>query len=257
MLTVCTGWSPAGWVEYGKKFVDTFAKWWPDSVELVAYVEEPVPLRRGKCRSVLEIPGCREFLERHRENRAAQGLDKRPDWKPSAIASGYNWRWDAVKFCRQAFIPHAAAQECKTELLCWLDADVVTFSRVPPGFIEGLLPKGRDVAYLGRAVAHSEIGFQLYRLPHAMPLLKRFSDYYATDEVFKLPQWHSAYVWDAARREACLREHNLTPNGNGHVWWQSPLCKHTDHLKGKRKQMGMSQERKFVKLQKRVDKSGS
>lgn len=243
MLTVCTGWSPSGWKEYGRTFAETFAEFWPASVELVAYTEEPVVLPRGECRSVLEIPGCREFLERHRKSSRANGREPTDRWKRSARASGYNWRFDAWKFSRQGFIPLAAALECKTELLCWLDADVVTFKKVPDGFVESLLPAGANVAHLGRTGSHSEIGFQLYRLPAAMNMLRHFRDYYASDSVFGLSEWHSAFVWEQARRESGITSHDLTPGGSGHVWFQSPLCRYMDHLKGSRKQIGRSSQR--------------
>lgn len=242
MLTVVTGWSPQGYEEYGRAFAESFAKHWPANVDLIVYGEEPVPLPRGEFRRLDQIPGCVDFLDRHRHNAKANGREPKPDWKPAWRELGYNFRWDAWKFCRQGFIPHHAAQTVDG-MLCWLDGDVVTFKDVPENFIESLLPDGKDVAYLGRAGAHSEIGFQLYRLPQAMPMLERFRDYYDTDAVFLLKEWHSAYVFDTARQETKSAAHDLTPGGTGHVWCSSPLFRFLDHLKGRRKDVGASRER--------------
>lgn len=256
-ITVCTGWSPAGWLEYGRRFAETFARFWPREVELVVYGEEPVELPRGEFRPLDSIEGCIEFLRRH-DNPIARGLTPSPDaagrWKASALAAGYNFRYDAWKFCRQGFIPYDAACQLSVlddpQLLLWLDGDVVTHAPIPMAFLGSLLPAGRELAYLGRGEKHSEIGFQLYRVDardradRVGQMLSIFRDLYATDEVFRLREWHSAYVFDEARRRSGVIGHDLTPGGSGHVWHQSPLRLYTDHLKGKRKQKGRSDERR-------------
>lgn len=266
MLTVCTGWSPAGWIEYGQRFATTFDRYWPKDVRLIVYGEQAVPLPRGEFRLLSGIPGCMEFLKRN-DNAIARGRwptsgyqhPHHARWKPKHRAADYNFRFDAWKFCRQGFIPFDAMQWLEVSppqrsLLCWLDGDVVTHAPVARGFIEGLLPAGKDVAYLGRGQKHSEIGFQLYDVSRigevgsadlpVVRMLKAFREIYATDEVFKLKEWHSAYVFDEARRRTGVAGHDLTPGGEGHVWHQSPLRAVTDHLKGKRKAKGRSDERR-------------
>lgn len=244
MLTVVTGWSPSGWKEYAYRFAHTFAMYWPADVRCIAYVEErTIVPDRIEQRLLSDIPGCMEFIERYRNDPRANGRQPTERWKDKERAKGYSYKWDAWKFSRQGFIPWHAAQTVKEGLMCWLDADVVTFKTVPTGFVESLLPADRDLAYLGRGAKHSEIGFQLYRLPNAYPMLRTFSDYYSMGCVFGLPEWHSAYVFDAARSGAEINAHNLTPDGTGHVWFQSPLGKFLDHAKGDRKKIGYSRER--------------
>jgi len=247
-LTVVTGWSPSGYIEYGKKFFEAFDKHWPEDVPLLAYVEEVVPeltSKRRPVRQILisEIPGCKDFLDRHSTSNRAHGRLPLETWKEKERIAGYSYRFDAYKFCKQAFIPLHAASLTTTGLMCWLDADVVTFSGVPARGIEELLPPGKDLAYLGRGEKHSEIGFQLYRLPGALGMLGKFASLYDTDEVFQLPEWHSAFVFDHARKTTGVAAHDLTPRGVGHVWFQSPLGNWMDHLKGKRKTLGISMER--------------
>lgn len=253
MLTVVTGWSPAGFEEYGRRFLHGFNRFWPASTQLVVYGEQPVPLGRGEFRRLDVIPGCAEFLRKY-DTPAARGQVPHPGyehrWKPKHRVDRYNFRFDAWKFCRQGFIPHHAAglledrEDGDRHLLCWLDGDVVTHSAIPRGFIEGLLPPGYAVAYLGRGEKHSEIGFQLYDVTLAAPMLEEFSRIYASGEVFRLKEWHSAWVFDEARRRTRVPAHDLTPGGHGHVWHQSPLRAMTDHLKGKRKAKGRSDERR-------------
>lgn len=244
MLTVVTGWSPSGWKEYAHRFVETFCRHWPVDVRCIAYVEERQKLPdRIEQRLLSDIPGCMEFLDRYRDDPLANGRQPTERWKDKERRAGYSYKWDAWKFSRQGFVPWHASKQINEGLLCWLDADVVTFKNIPAGFIESLLPDGCDLAYLGRGAKHSEIGFQLYRVPEASFMLNAFSAYYDQGHVFDLPEWHSAYVFDVARKSSGIHAHNLTPNGSGHVWFQSPLGKYMDHAKGSRKITGVSPER--------------
>lgn len=245
-LTVCTGWSAAGYRLYGRRFVEGFNRFWPATVDLVAYVEEPCDMGRHSYRLLSEIPGCMEFLDRHRGKPMPNGRLQTASWKENARSLGYNWRFDAWKFSRQGFIPWHAAQRAMTPLLCWLDGDVVTTAAVADQTIEKMLPADKAIAYLGREPKHPDIAFQLYRIigrggAFAQAVLHRFSQLYASDAVFELPEWHSAYVWKHVvdRTDpgpgATPPVYNLTPGGHGHVWQQSPLRAFSDHLKGNRK----------------------
>lgn len=276
-LTVVTGWSPEGWELYGRRFLESFDRFWPLDVALIVYGEAAVSplmlealfdrktMKARTTRQITFIPldhieGCTEFLERHRDNLYARGKDRLPQhhWKERAVLAGYNWRFDAWKFCRQGFIPEHAARRCGTDFLCWLDGDVVTTAPLASSrTITDLMPPGKWIAYLGREPKHPDIAFQLYDLrlqgnpethtgaDHAVDrMLCYFAEIYRTDEVFQLPEWHSAYVWKVAIERAGARPvlHNLTPTGSGHVWHQSPLRLWGDHLKGDRKKRGRSLE---------------
>lgn len=244
-VTVCTGFSPAGYEEYGKAFLDSFDRFWPKSVNLVAYTEEPVDMPRGECRSLWSIPGIASFISRHKDNAVynGRGVNLQAAASEKERRAGYSYRFDAVKFCRMAVIPaHAAQTITAGDILVWLDGDVVTYKDVPEGFIEDLLGDA-EVAYLGRDRKHSETGFIAFRIPHAIPLLDQYSDIFLSDRIFVLPEWHSAYVFDYARQQTDIDAKNLTPGGKGHVWFQSPLGDRLDHLKGRRKAVGRSRER--------------
>jgi hypothetical protein len=253
-VTVCTGWSPRGWLEYGKTFKRTFREFWPESVEGEAYVEElAAGTVRGDTsfveRSLWDCSGMSEFLQRHEHEPVANGREFRVghNWKHGDLAKGYSFRYDAVKFSRQCFIPETAAARLPDgDILVWLDGDVVTHSPVPSGFIEGLVGDS-DGVYLGRGRKHSEIGFWAMRLGgHTRAMLGALASWYRTSSVFELKEWHSAFVWDHTRRAAeanGARFADLTPNGHDHVWHQSPLAAYTDHLKGGRKALGRSPER--------------
>lgn len=237
MLTIVTGWSPNGWREYAHRFASTMPKFFPVQTHFVAYVEE-ISDEVPDCieqRYVTDIPGCKWFLDKYREDKQANGRAVQPNWKQSAKDRGYNFRYDAWKFSRQGFIPLAASLQCETDYMAWFDADVVAHAYVPDGFIESLLPKDKDVAFLGRAPKYSEIGFQLYDVRTAGPAMFHFSSLYSSENIFSLKEWHSAYAFDWAVKNSGVRAHDLTPGGTGNVWMMSPLARYTDHLKGKRK----------------------
>jgi hypothetical protein len=269
-LIICTGWSPQGWEEYGRRFLESFAEYWPVDVQLEICGEREAISRTSGAASALAyadrlphkvnltalngIRGCMEFIERHQGNPRACGRERIDghNWKERAVVAGYNWRYDAVKFSRQGFIPHYVAARLENrdaDFLCWLDGDVVSHARVPSAStITNLLPAGKAIAYLGREPKHPDIAFQLYNLrhPRSIEFLREFRAMYETDCVFSLKEWHSAFAWHHILRRPQFLEvaHNLTPQGSGHVWHQSPLRFWGDHLKGERKKHARSPERR-------------
>jgi len=250
MATIVTGFSPKGYIEYGANFLTTFEQHWHYTHRLLCFTEESVPVPRGGARSLWTCKGMREFIERHSGSPVANGREPIPGkWGQKHIDRGYYYKFDTVKFSRQCFIPEGAAEELADgEIMVWMDADVVTFRKVPAEFVESLLGK-HDLCYLGRRGMHTELGFWAVRLGHKTRMfLEHFANMFRGDEVFKLPEWHSAYVFDHVRglheRAGEIRSLNLTPAGQGHVWFQSPLGRYTDHLKGdRRKAAGRSLER--------------
>jgi hypothetical protein len=244
-ITVCTGFSPKGYEEYGKRFLETFEKYWPKEIGLNVYVEEPIPSDRARVVSLFECGGVGEFIERYKNDPNATGRKRNALWKERHKDAPYNFRFDAVKFCRQCFIPrHTARYLPDGDILVWLDADVVTFSTIPNRLIEDLLGDA-DISYLGRKNAHSEIGYWSVRLnSRTRSFLDAFAGIWENDDVFCLSEWHSAFVFDYVRKMTPgLRENNLTPTGSAHVWFQTRLGDYTDHCKGNRKALGFSPER--------------
>lgn len=247
-MRVISGFSPAGYIQYGKKFLETFDRFWPKDIELHVYTEEPVPMPRGECFSIWDIPGCQAFILKHSEIPSHVGREPAAGWKSKELAIGYSWRYDAVKFCRQLFIPdHAIDMMLDDEIMVWLDGDVISFDTVDPKIIIDLLGDA-DVVYLGRKPKHSELGFWAVRVnERTRRLVRAIADLYRTERVFALGQTHSANVFDnvvAASLQYGLKAKNATPKGEGHVWFQTPLATCLDHLKGDRKLVGFSKERR-------------
>lgn len=237
MIRVCSGWNIRGREQYGWDFLRTFDQHWPKSVQLQVWVEEPQDMPRRAYRSLWDIPGAVDFHDRHRAHPDVQGLAVKPCWKEGERRTGYSFRTDAYKFWKQILIPGATARGMADgDILIWLDGDVVTTTDVSERRIEDLVGN-HQVAFLGREPQHSEIGFWAVRLdPQTRQFLDDMADWYKSDRFMELPEWHSAFIWDAARRPLHLRERNLCPpRARGHVFPLSPVGKFLNHLKGPRK----------------------
>lgn len=249
-VTICTGFHPAGYVEYGQKFLESFDRYWPGDVNLLCFTEQHVPIPRGNERNVWSIPGAQSFMSRYADRPLYCGRQAIPGkWASKHIVKGYYYKFDAVKFFKQIIIPNAAASELPDgAVLAWFDGDVITHRMVPDDWVPKLLGD-HDVCFLGRRDMHTELGFWAVRLGvRTRMFLERLSGMYLNGSFEKLPEWHSAYVFDYVRThcpDLKLVQNNLTPSGFGHVWFQSPLGQYTDHLKGeRRKASGRSEERK-------------
>jgi hypothetical protein len=249
-VIVCTGFAPAGYREYGINFLDTFNKFWPKSVELVVYTEQSIPMPRGACRSLWDCDGARDFHNRHNDDGRRRGTIPIPGWREKDKTVGYAWRFDAAKFYKQCLIPYDASKTLlQDDILVWLDADIITFAYVPENFIPGIMD-GADLAFLGRGVYHSEIGFWAVRVgKQSRIMLQNLAEMYTMDKFIELPEHHSAFIFDHVRKRAeieGMRVKNLTPHSRrgqygNHIWLSSPLAKYTDHLKGeRRKRLGHS-----------------
>lgn len=236
MLTVVTGFDPKGYELYGKKFIQTFHRLWPPSINLIVYHEDPIDMPRGGCISRWKPEGIGKFVEDNKDNAERCGLRARHGWQEKHRQSGYNYRFDAVKFCWQLFYPEDAAKSLKDgDILVWLDGDVITTDNARPDVIEASLQQ-HDLVHLGRT-SQSELGFWAVRLnKDTRKFLKSLADTYRTGAVFNLDQWHSGYVFDHCLKSFGGRINNWTPNGTGNVWMKTPLAYFTVHLKGRLKQ---------------------
>lgn len=235
MNMICSGFSPAGRVQYGERFLHSINEHLGRDTALGVWVEEFTAMPREAMRDLWAIEGAAEFRDRHAGNLDAQGLVPHPQWKHGERAGGYSFRHDAYKFWKQILIPQAAAAECADgEILAWFDADVEFTKPIPP--LEELI-RNAELVYLGRDRQHSEIGFWAVRLnPNTREFLRLIAEVYTTDAFINLAEWHSAFVWDHVRRKMRLTARDLCPAGvRGHVWPTTPLAKFCRHDKGPRK----------------------
>jgi hypothetical protein len=155
----------------------------------------------------------------------------------------YNFRQDAWRFSKKVFAIELVATKLTGGRLIWLDADTLTFADVPLEMLQRMPPEGCGIAHLDRPGYHSECGWIAYNLDveGVRQFITRFAALYETKEVFQLTEWHDSWVFDWLRKRTPNVKSWAIPHKNsGHPFVYSELGKYMDHLKGARKQSGIS-----------------
>src|SRR6185369_13856483 len=147
MISVVTSCSAKGWQEYGRRFVETFPRHWPEDIRLYLVSEDYIAEAAAHKLAFVplwESEAARLYDLRHRNNPRAHGKVREENdagWTPKKIADGYNFRYDAYRFAKKVFAIELVSREVKTGRLFWVDADVVTFADVPTSALEKLMSR--------------------------------------------------------------------------------------------------------------------
>jgi hypothetical protein len=166
-VSVITTFPPHKWEEYAKRMVEGFIWGWPEDISLTVYYEGDIPEDAPKSDRLhwLDIhkfcPDLVAFKEKHGNNPFANGHKLGTDTNKKG-----SFLFEAVRFSHKSFCVSHATLNSSTDLVVWLDADVVTHSPVPYEFVEGLLPENFYTAYLGRQHIYPECGFVIYNTHH-------------------------------------------------------------------------------------------
>lgn len=243
MHTVITSFSPYGYHQYGRHFLDTFHRRWPLDVRLVVYVEDGQP----------EIDK-RVFGERFV---VIDEVDAAHGWREHFRAikqfplmlgdtgNGYAIRYDA-RMARKTFMQAHALGLYKGKVF-WLDADTLTHADVPFDFLDTMLPDDKFSCFLGRENFYTESGFLGFNADHplARDFMAAYTGMFTSGKIFTFPFWHDCMAYDAVR-EGCDPQafRNLgagvDPGPGRQVFINSVLGAYMDHLKGPRKSDGRS-----------------
>jgi hypothetical protein len=256
--TVVTSFGVKGYEDYGKRFLDAFRKYWPENIRLLVYHEGSVLPEWCHSLDLREVGSCASFLARHRNSLVAQGKEPKPGfrWKKSALEAGYNFRFDAYKFCRKVFALYDASTISDGKMF-WLDADTITFREVPLKLLDMCLPDTFDVSYLSRRKNyHSECGFVGYNLysNKTRRFLDTFASLYDTDAVFDLKEWHDSYVFDRVVEAHDLTSYHIPNVTINDVFNSSLIGQYMYHYKGDRKYQLEGFSRVFEQNRKRYER---
>lgn len=228
-MIAVTSFSQTGYERYGKRMLETAAKYWP--TKIIAYIEcaTHIPeFDNVEYRSLFDIPHVATFLQYIQNLPAAHGKTDR----------GYDYRFDCWKFCRKSFAQIDVCKETDGKVF-WLDADLEFTQPVPEAFLNGLLTEDQAIAYLGRRGWYTETGFIGFntRGDGFAHFLGTYEDCYRRGTIFTLGRWHDCEAFDFARCQTGVTGNNLSSfYKNGHtdidVLPQSVLAPYMTHHKG-------------------------
>lgn len=240
-VAVVTTFSKRGWGLYSRRMIESFDTYWPKAVDLHCFPDEKVdhlPSRR-----VFywydTIPEKEAFIRQHEGDRAAHG----------ETTTGYNYRFDAVKFCHKPFaLWHFMRDVCPglpepPTYVIWMDADTLTHSPIPLHTVRRDMCVNGGIAYLGRQGKYSECGFMSFDKDAGLPFMGAMVSRYTTGAYRGLPEWHDSYIFDRVRERfeadptSPITFRNISRNlnrrnGGGHPFVNTFLGQYMDHLKG-------------------------
>lgn len=235
-MNVVTTFSPVGWDVYGRRFVESFQKNWPDEVRLHCFLEgQQIP------------PGYPTVawhdLENDPEHEKFCHQWGAPEWNHPT-----DFNEMSVRFCHKVFAITSPGLPMKGWRI-WIDADVL-FTRDVTAFLPSLFPDDKALTYLGRKgqmrpsqPAYTECGFVGYNcdIAKVRAMLYDMRAIYVSGKLFTLGRhnWHDSYVFDHCRESHHFGKdelNNLSENATGmHVWPQTVLGKFSQHQKGPRR----------------------
>lgn len=238
-IAVVTTFSKSGFEQYAERMLETWVKNWPATVDLFVYPDEPVALpRRANVRGIYDpIPEKEVFIRRYQGRSKFRGRTE----------AGYNYRFDAVKFCHKPFAlwhcmhTYLLSGDHPYSGLIWLDADTVTHAPVDDAAVARMAPPEFDIQFLGRCYKYTECGYIYFNLESrgGPKLLDDWVGLYTSCEFARQTEWHDSFLFDIARKRLgdTVRGNDLTGHlprrkGAGHPLINSFLGQYLDHLKG-------------------------
>ena len=207
-LTIVTTWGTKYWPNPVQPGLKSTVQNWPEHAKILAYpddMSQQLDLPRTEYFDLCkEQPVLKEFIERNKDN------PRLTKWQPQQ----YKFEYDAIRFSYKVFACIDAYQKTKPDMLWFLDADIITFEKVPMSWLEHIIPDTAFTSYLGRPKkGFSETGYYAFNTAHkyADEFFKRWEQYYAEDLFFNIQKgflnhfpitgYTDSFTFDAVRIE--------------------------------------------------------
>lgn len=250
---VVTSFHKAGYEKYGKRFVESWLRYWPASIRLTIFYEgdeSDFEMVEGvSWRPIEEVEFLTDYLNALKPFPIMSGL----------VGESYNINYDA-RMARKVFMEVYIARKYGGKVF-WIDADSVTVKSVPESFLDSCLPDDKFSCYLGRDGWYfTESGFIGFNANHpiAEDFFRNYVHTFVTGTIFTqsptydehgryvMGGWHDCIGYDSIRFLASQRGHegafkNLAahvPKGHMHPLQISAPGEYLHHLKGNRKETG-------------------
>lgn len=251
--SVVTTFNQKGYDSYANKMIASFDANWPKDIQLHVLcenvkIDQPISERIKEYDLLTLSPELCELKNKWKD------LPKANGYKNNIKIGEPNFRYNPLRFSHKLFSVFEANKIVDSDILIWIDADVITFREMPYEFLEEVTPNINQIAsYIGREPYFvTECGWVAYNRRHSE--IENFFDtlksFYINESIFNLYDWTDNGVFDKSRQ---IYEHkgfdffniskNVLPKGD-HYFINSPLGKYLDHLKGeKRKSKGSSNKK--------------
>jgi len=207
-LTIVTTWGTKYWPTPVQAGLESTVKNWPGHAKILLYpddMSQQLKLPRTEYYDLCkEQPVLKEFIERNKNN------SRLTKWQPQQ----YKFEYDAIRFSYKVFACIDAYQKTKPDMLWFLDADIITFEKIPMPWLEHIIPDSAFTSYLGRPKkGFSETGYYAFNTAHkyAEEFFKRWEQYYAEDLFFNIQKgflnhfpiagYTDSFTFDAVRLE--------------------------------------------------------
>jgi hypothetical protein len=138
-----------------------------------------------------------------------------------------------------------------------MDADMVCHTPITTAFIDSQMPVDVGLAFLGREKKFTECGLYGMNLqdPVTRAWLQEFQLAYDSGRLMTMAEWNDCWVFDETRKEVQAanpqwRQLNWSAGlirGEGHPLINTAWGAYLDHLKGKRKETGRSNDKDLVR----------
>ena len=260
-LTIVTTWGPKYWPKPVQAGIQSTVKNWPGHAKILLYpddMSQQLELPRTEyydlCKEQLVL---KEFIERNKDN------PRLTKWKPQQ----YKFDYDAIRFSYKVFACIDAYYKTKPDMLWYLDADIITFEKIPMSWLEHILPNTAFTSYLGRPKkGFSETGYYAFNTTHkyATEFFERWEQYYAEDLFFNIQKgflnhfpiagYTDSFTFDAVRLEmeqaGKIKNEDLNDgrwSGDRkarHPFINSELGQYMDHLKGYNRKVAMTSKKR-------------
>ena len=261
-LTIVTTWGPKYWPKPVQAGIQSTVKNWPGHAKILLYpddMSQQLDLPRTEYYDLCkEQPKLKEFIARHKNNpkynpRIKQNNKERKDFDKNTQIYIY----DCVRFSYKVFACIDAYQRTKPDMLWFLDADIVTFEKIPMSWLEHIIPDTAFTSYLGRPKkGFSETGYYAFNTSHkyAGEFFERWQTYYDKDRFLELKGYTDSFTFDGARieleKEGKIKNEDLNDGRwaggrrSRHPFINSELGQYMDHLKGYDRKAAMTSKKR-------------
>ena len=258
-----TSHSPKSFKDLGIKQINSFLKFWPKDVKLVALIDPGLDLETyfeknnwPRERIILknfECQGLNKFKDAHRSPRYhgrkffSVNKTRSPiKFIKSIRLFGYDFLMDGVRFSHKVFAIRKGMEnrDADVDVVFWLDGDLVTHSKVTHDFFDKFIGNTFVSYFLDRTdPSYTETGFHAFNVKHTLfaKFLNTWEKYYTDAKFCKLRYWTDCHTFDATRNEIGKEFFcNISHVDCAHPLVNCFLSNYFDHLKGTRKSEGKS-----------------